>query len=328
MAGNGGSVPVQNTNPEVLEKLNGFLSTDMRRDIFLFYVFLKAAPSDLSEVTKIPISTVDMITNTLRLMELLRSVEGKNRHKNYYTINMDTWLDANLREIGLDFIKVEHRQQILEIMNDRKFLAISYILSDPELSMQLYEEPLKMGDDLIAFKIMRLFRSKSNVSTFPSYLLMSVLVFPMYRQLKDNLFSEELLKDTLTLIREESSKYPWIAPVLKGIRDTTLKDFNRKRTMLANLMERLIEENLQIMSSAQIAAGREEEKAVQTVRSELKKAIEEDETEQKSEVEKKDENEKEEEEIAELGSDTGEKKDADKVAVKEDAEKTKKAPKA
>ena len=298
MARNGDFMPVQTTNPEVLEKLNTFLSTDMRRDIFLFYVFLKAAPSDLSEVTKIPISTVDMITNTLRLMELLRPVKGKNRHKNYYTVNMDTWLDANLRIISFDFIKVEQRQQILDILNDRKFLAISYILSDPDLSMQLYEEPLKMGDDIIAFKIMQVFNSKSSIPNFPSYLMMSVLVFPMYRQLKENLFSGELLKDTVALIKERSEQYPWVDPVLRSMDDATLKDFNRKRTLLANLMERLIEENLQLLSSAQTASSIKAEAEEKTIKSELEPTLNEGTQENASE---EDDTKISDEDIAELG---------------------------
>ncbi len=249
--------------PTLLEKLREFLSTDMRRQLFLYYVFKKTAPSDLAESIDVPLSTVDMITNSLRLMELLREVEGEDKNKNYYEVDMEVWLTENLRALDLDFISKEQKEEMLKIIGDKQFLALSFILTDPDFAMALYKEPLKMGDDLIVFKLMKLFKRASLVSDMLSYILMSVLIFPSFKQLKENIFSEQGLKETIELINTEASKYPFLADTLKNVNADVLKEYNKKRAAISALMERLVEQELQILSTKQAKEVVESEESAQ-----------------------------------------------------------------
>lgn len=258
---------VESSTTGVLENLRDFLSTDVRRKLFFHYVFSKTSPSDLAESTNTPLSTVDMVTNSLRLMELLERVKGKKKNENYYEINMELWIMENLRALGLDFIKEEQQKDMLKILGDRQFLALSYILTNPVFAMKLYEDPLKMGEDLIVYKIMSLFKRGSLASDLPSYILMCFLIFPSFKQLKDSIVSEEGLDRTIKLINKEISSHPFLTGVFKEIKEETLKDYNGKRAKLSVMMERLIEQDLQVLSTkkAEKAVEAEEPKEAEKV---------------------------------------------------------------
>jgi len=263
--------------PIVLEKLRAFLSTDTRRNLFLCYVFSKTSPSGISQSTSTPLSTVDMITNNLRLMELLKESEGSERSKNYYEVNMETWLTENLNAMGMHFVKEIQKKKILNIFADKEFLALSFILTDPDFAMSLYKEPLKMGDDLIVFKLMKILKRASITSDLPSYILISVLIFPSFRQLKDNIFSEKGLKETINLINEEATKYPFLGKALRDVDEETFKRYDEKRAELTALMEQLIEQELQVRSTEKVKKKLEVEE----------EAEEEEETEEAEEPEEK-----------------------------------------
>lgn len=257
----------------ILQKLREFLSTDIRRKLFFAYVFSKTSPSDLAESTATPLSTVDMVTNTLRLMELLEEAKGKKKSKNYYKVNMDTWLTENLKDLDMGFVEEKQKKEMLKIMDNQKFLALSFILTDPDFAMKLYKEPLKMGDDLIVFKLMRLFKKASLISDLPSYILMSVLIFPSFRKLKGNIFSEQGMAETTKLINDEVSKYPFLANALKEVDAAALKKYDEKRATLARLMQSLIEQELQLRSTEKVKKTMEAERVPE--KAEEKKAPEE-----------------------------------------------------
>lgn len=299
------------STPNLLENLRDFLSTDTRKKLFYYYVFTKTSPSDLAESTNTPISTVDMVTNSLRLMELLKEVEGEDTNKNYYEVDMDVWLMENLRSLGFGFIQKEQKYDILKILADRKFLALSFVLTNPEFAMRLYKKPLKMGDNLIVFKLMRLFTTASLVADMLSYVLMSTLVFPSFKQLKENIATEEGLIDAVALIGKENAKHPFLASVLKDLDTATFEEYGKKRADLAGIMERLIEQNLQVLGTQRA----EEELKAEQESEEVKK-----EAEKKAEAEKKPEDDKE-------GKETEETKQEEPKQAKKTKKAKKKEPK-
>ena len=263
------------STPNLLENLRDFLSTDTRKRLFYYYVFTKTSPSDLAEATNTPISTVDMVTNSLRLMELLKEVDGEDSNKNYYEIDMDIWLMENLRSMGFGFIDKEQKYDILKILADRKFLALSFVLTNPDFAMMLYKKPLKMGDNLIVFKLMRLFTSASMVADMLSYILMSTLVFPSFKQLKENIATEKGLIETVQLIGKENAKHPFLASVLKDLDTKAFEEYGKKRTALAGIMERLIEQNLQVLSTQRAEEELRAEKEAEEPKKEAEKKAEE-----------------------------------------------------
>lgn len=301
--------------PNLLENLRDFLSTDTRKRLFFHYVFTKTSPSDLAESTNTPISTVDMVTNSLRLMELLKEVEGEDTNKNYYEVDMDVWLMENLRSMGFGFIGNEQKYDILKIVTDRKFLALSFVLTDPDFAMRLYKKPLKMGDDLIVFKLMRLFTSASLVADMLSYMLISVLVFPSFKQLKENVATEDGLIETVDLISKYTGKRPFLKGVLKDLNTESFEEFGKKRADLAHIMERLIEQSLQVLSTQRTEEALEAEKEAEK---EVEKAAEEKKAEKTREKKEKGAKEKTKE---------GEKKEPKEAEPKEEPKKETKQPK-
>ena len=266
----------------VLQKLEEFLSTEMRRELFLYYVFSKTSPSDLSERTGIPISTVDMVTNTLRLMELVKEVEGKEKNKNYYEANIELWFEENLKELGMDFVGEEQKKEMLGIISDRRFLALSFLLADPDFAVRLYKEPLKMGDGFVIFKLVKLFEEASLVAKLLSYILLCVLAFPSFKEFKDNIFSEDVSR-TIKLIETEAAKRPFLADVLTDVDAAALKEYDKKRVALAGAMERLLEQKLQMMSSEKVKEAVESETKEEESTSASEKAVKSEETETEQE---------------------------------------------
>jgi hypothetical protein len=317
--------------PNLLENLRDFLSTDTRKRLFFHYVFTKTAPSDLAESTNTPISTVDMVTNSLRLMELLNDVEGEDKNKNYYQVDMTIWLYENLRSLGFGFIKDEQKYEILKILAERQFLALSFILTNPDFAMGLYKRPLKMGEDLIVFKLMRLFTTASLVADMLSYILMSVLVFPSFRQLKQNMDSKQGVKEAVELINSEAAKHPYLADVLKNVNEETLKDYTKKRADLAHIMERLIEQNLQFLSTQEVKKAAEAKKEAEEEKKEEEPKEGAEETPEKDETpkeaEKSEEVKEETEEPKELKEAEPEKKKPKKVKKRKKKEEKKEEPK-
>lgn len=266
-----------------LEKLRSFLSTETRKSLFFCYVFAKTSPSDISTKLKVPISTVDMVTNTLRLMELLKGAQGQDKSKNYYKINTELWAMENLKSMGMDFIDEKQKKELFEILDDQKFMAISYVMTDPDFATKLYEDPLKMGDDLIVYKLMRLFKKASLVSDLPSYVMMSVLFFPSFAQLKENISTEQGAARILRYFDKAIKRHPFLLLALEELSVDDLREYNVKRASLARIMERLFEKELQLLST-QKAEDEVEEPKEEDVEAE---ETAEEEAEERPEQEKK-----------------------------------------
>jgi len=228
-----------------IDELNKFLSTDTRRKVFLYYVFSNISPSDIVSETKIPFSTVDRITQLLKAQDILIETSGKDLREKKYTINFSSWLEGNLKYLGLDFIEPEYSKQISELISDKIFFLLSYIFINPKFVIEFFQEPLEIGEDIPFIILMEMSEIQTKVAHLPSFILIYLKFSPLFKKLAQDI-NDNLLESDLKIINRNLKNLPFVKDILVGEED--LKNYEKKRTELILLMRRLFEKKILKMS--------------------------------------------------------------------------------
>jgi hypothetical protein len=238
-----------------LDSLDEFLNTETRRKVFLYYVFSEISPSELVKEMNIPFSTVDRIINMLKISNFLLKSE-KGGMLNYYHINWELWFEENLKIIGFDFIEVEKKKEIFEILKNKKFFALSYLLVKSDFAQKIFRQPLKLGDGLLILDLMGFSERKEVLSELPALILTSVVASPTFKKFGEIFDSDPdyLLK----LFEQEIAKYQFIKKAVGAVDKEVIREYARNLSALSNLIERFFEHRLQRLSFKMTEAQAEE----------------------------------------------------------------------
>jgi hypothetical protein len=225
--------------------LNKFLSTESRKKVFLYYVFSEISPSNLVKESQIPFSTVDRITQLLKAHNILLETKGKDAREKNYTVNFDFWTTENLKFIGLDFLEEQQIKKILEFMKNKTFFTLSYFFTNSEFVLRFFEEPLKIGDDIIFLPLMQLNESMKTLASLPSYMLIFLRFSPSFKKLTNDI-ENKFLGDDILLISKQIEVRPFIKNV--SVDENSLIDFEKNRNRLIDLMGDFFEKKILKMS--------------------------------------------------------------------------------
>jgi hypothetical protein len=232
-------------NSSLITGLNKFLSTENRRKVFLYYVFSEISPSNLVKEAQIPFSTVDRITQLLKAHNILLEAKGKDAREKNYTVNFDRWVEENLEFIGLDFLEQEQIKKVIDFMKNKTFFTVSYFLTNSEFVLRFFEEPLKIGDDIIFLPLMQLNESMKTPASLPSYILIFLRFAPSFKKLAKDIENKFLEKDIL-LINKEIEAHPFIKNVDVDV--DSLTEFEKNRNRLIDLIGDFFEKKILKMS--------------------------------------------------------------------------------
>jgi len=232
-----------------ITNLNKFLSTENRRKVFLYYVFSEISSSDIVKETQIPFSTVDRITQLLKAHNILLEKRGKDTREKNYTVNLDFWLEENLKFMGLDFLEKEQVKKMVNLINSSGFFALSYLFTNSEFVVRFFEDPLKIGDDLIFLTLMQLNESTKALASLPSYILISLQFSPCSKKLARDIENKYLSKD-IFLINEEIKKQPYIKNMT--ITEDSLIEFEKNRVKLTDMLKGFYERKILKMSLGEL----------------------------------------------------------------------------
>jgi len=228
-----------------IKELNDFLSTETRKKVFLYYVFSNISPSDIVDETKIPFSTVDKITQLLKAHNILVESEGKDMRENKYTIDFDTWIEENLKFMGLDFLDKDEIKQITNPMKDKNFFILSYLFTNPDFILDFFKEPLKIGDELPFLILMDI----NQINNIPAQLPSSVLIYlkfsPLFTKLVEDI-NNNLLDNDVKIVNKGIKKLNFIKGI--NIDEDDLKEYEKKRVDLIFLLKRVFEKKILKMS--------------------------------------------------------------------------------
>ena len=64
---------------KLLSSLSEYISTEQMERVVLYYMFGPVSPSEILGETKIPLSSVDRVTNTLKVSGFLEEVRSEGR---------------------------------------------------------------------------------------------------------------------------------------------------------------------------------------------------------------------------------------------------------
>lgn len=229
-----------------IESLEAFLNTEIRKKVFLYYLFSEISPSEIVKETKMPFSTVDRITNTLKMSNFLLKSE-KSGFSNYYNVNWEPWLEENLKLIELGFIGEVDRKDFLLFFKNTKFLAISYLLAKVSVAKRLFKEPLKLGDRLLILDIISLLERKTTLPELPALMMLNIVISPVFKELRDVFDSDP--ENLIKIIKEETSNQPFLLKAIGEMEKDAMNEYIKTVSSLAGKLERLFDQRLQNMSS-------------------------------------------------------------------------------
>jgi len=228
-----------------IKELNDFLSTETRKKVFLYYVFSNISPSDIVDETKIPFSTVDKITQLLKAHNILVESEGKDMRENKYTIDFDTWIEENLKFMGLDFLDKDEIKQITNPMKDKNFFILSYLFTNPDFILDFFKEPLKIGDELPFLILMDINQINNIPAQLPSSILIYLKFSPLFTKLVEDI-NNNLLDNDVKIVNKGIKKLNFIKGI--NIDEDDLKEYEKKRVDLIFLLKRVFEKKILKMS--------------------------------------------------------------------------------
>jgi len=235
---------------EFIKNLSNFLSTEARKTVFLYYVFSKISPSAIVKETKIPFSTVDRITQLLKVQNILKEERGKDARENFYSVNFDFWVEENLKFLGFDFLEKYQIDEIKNFFKDKKFFVISFLFTNSNFIPKFFKDVLKIGDDLQFLLLMHLNEIEANFACLPSYILIFLQFSPALKKLAKDIENDLLEEDVLRINDEIKKNYPFIKDVF--ITKDDLIDFEKKRVKLTNLVLKIFEKKLLRMSLQEV----------------------------------------------------------------------------
>jgi len=228
-----------------IKSLNDFLSTETRKKIFLYYLFLNIAPSDIVDETNIPFSTVDRITQLLKAHEILVESEGKDMRERKYTVNFDSWIEQNLNFMGLGFLDPEDIRQIANLMKDKTFFVLSNLFTNTDFILEFFKEPLKLGDDIPLFILMHMNQIKDVPAQLPASILIYLEFSPSFKKLARDI-DDDFLDDDISIINKGIKKYTFARDM--SIDKDNLIEYEKKRADLILIMKRIFEKKILRMS--------------------------------------------------------------------------------
>ncbi len=231
---------------EFIRNLSNFLSTEIRKKVFLYYAFSKISPSAIVKETKIPFSTVDRITQLLKVQNILKEEKGKDARENFYSVNFDFWVEENLKFLGFDFLEKHQLDEIKNFFKDKKFFTISFLFTNSKFIPKFFKDILKIGDDLQFLLLMHLNEIEKNFACLPSYILIFLQFSPALKKLAKDIENDFLEEDVLKINDEIKKNYPFIKDIF--ITKDDLIDFEKKRIRLSNLAIKIFEKKLLKMS--------------------------------------------------------------------------------
>ncbi len=242
---------------EIIRKLSEFLSTEARKKVFLYYTFSKISPSDLVKETQIPFSTVDRITQLLKVQNMLIESKGKDARESVYSVNFDFWVEENLKFLGFDFLEKSLTKEIVEIFKDRNFFILAFLFTNSKFILKFFKEPLKIGDDLPFLLLMHLNEILENFACLPSYILVFLQFSPALKKLAEDIENEILDQDVMFINDELKKNYPFIKEVF--ITKDALLEFEKKRIRLSSLVKKIFEKKLLKLSLKKLREGKKSE---------------------------------------------------------------------
>jgi len=240
---------------EFIKNLSNFLSTEARKRVFLYYVFSKISPSAIVQETKIPFSTVDRITQLLKAQNILKKERGKDRRETVYWVNIDFWVEENLKYLGFDFLEKNQLEEIKKFFRDKNFFVLSFLFTNSKFIQKFFKDVLKIGDDLPFLLLMHLNEIQENLACLPSYILIFLQFSPALKKLAKDIENEFLDEDVLMVNEEIKKNYPFIKDVF--ITKDSLLDFEKKRIMLSKIVEKIFEKKLLKMSLEKVEISKE-----------------------------------------------------------------------
>jgi hypothetical protein len=116
--------------PEIntIERLKEYLSTEKRQIVFLYYTLKPNSPSDIAKNAKIPLSSVDRITDALQISGILEKVKEEDKKK-LYQINWFYWVSESLNLFKLSSIDEEIIKNIEDILKNPIVFSFHYLIS-------------------------------------------------------------------------------------------------------------------------------------------------------------------------------------------------------
>ncbi|MBD3155912.1 MAG: hypothetical protein GF368_04625 [Candidatus Aenigmarchaeota archaeon] len=228
-----------------IKELNDFLSTDVRKKVFLYYVFSDISPSDIVDQTDIPFSTVDRITQLLKAHEILSESEGKDRRETKYKVNFTRWVKESLEYMELDFLDDPEVKEITDTMEDKNFFTLSYLFTNPNFILDFFKEPLEIGEDIPFLMLMDMNPIENVPAKIPSYILVNLRFSPVIKKLVEDIDNNFLEKD-IKIINKGVKKYTYVKDITMD--EDTLKEFEKKKSHLIFLLDRIFEKKILKMS--------------------------------------------------------------------------------
>jgi len=211
----------------------------------MYYVFSEISTSDLVVESKIPFSTVDRITQLIKAHNILLESKGKDAREKKHTVNFDFWITENLKSIGLDFLNEEQTKKILDLMKNKTFFTLSYLFTNSEFVLRFFEEPLKIGDDIIFLPLMQLYESMENLASLPSYMLIFLRFSPSFKKLGKDI-ENKFIDDNVSLINKKIEAYPFIKNV--SVDENSLIEYEKNRKRLIDIIGDFFEKKILKMS--------------------------------------------------------------------------------
>lgn len=237
----------------VLTRLQEFLSTEQRKNIFLCYLFEDMSQSDVLEYLKNfnnppSSSTVDRVTASFVYLGILNKKEIKE-NKQIYNINWDMWLQEVFLSLGFKNIDDESIEKIENLIKNKLLITFYYCLMQPDTFKEFLQQSMdnsslkKLKDEgLPAELIMQyIIKTTPNLSYYPSF----------YISITGNPFLE-IFKKYDQLNKEEEEK---IINLFNNIIDNSIcKNFTKKideqaKKEVSTLLDNLAQETKKLFIS-------------------------------------------------------------------------------
>ncbi len=131
----------------MLNKLDEFMSTQVRKDVLKCYVIKDSSQSDV--VTCLDkmkpqygsTSTVDRITSSLNYIGIIDKEDIKE-NKQYYRVNWHIWIQETLKSLGLKNVSEEKVAEIEKLVSDKKMIAFYFALTSEDVLKTIWQEKL------------------------------------------------------------------------------------------------------------------------------------------------------------------------------------------
>ncbi len=234
----------------MLGNLKDFLLSKNRENVFLSYLLKESAPSDIADTMKIPISTVDRITSSLRLLNIIKKTKESER-KNYYTVDWHLFISENLKIIGLGYVEEETIEKFEKAIKDSTFFCFRYLIFKYFIDFLKLIENLSKKEINIDSNIIKLLQTVSqtyDLTTYPAQMVTSPIVSKLTSPFMDKELKEEkkvAKQKILDFLNKCLDQEPIIKMFISKFNDEDLTSIVKNSEVVEEISMKLFEKFMQ-----------------------------------------------------------------------------------